>query len=128
MEPSPSAPDEQQSGRSLVDLIQTEVETYWHNEVSIVGAWGADASAVIIFHLDADDVPNRVLGRVFRSGPDIADGKPAGAAEDAALVLAEAPGAMLDTAFVDENGIMWLGLGSNQAPKVPAHIRDRFHN
>lgn len=128
MEPSSSAPEAQEAGRSLVDLIRTEVETFWNNEVSIVGTWDANDAAVVVFRLASDDVSDRILGRVFRAGPNIADGEPAGAAEDAALVLAEPPGAILDTAYVDENGIMWLGLGSSQPPKPPAHIRDGFHN
>lgn len=120
---SSSSPRTRKLDPSLVDLIQTEVEIDWNREVSILAAWEADDdSAVILYHQARDDIADRIMGRVFRMGPKIADGTPIGAASDAALVLAEPPGAMVDTAVFDENGIMWFGLGSSRPPKLPSHV------
>lgn len=107
---------------SLLGLVRHAVDSYWADDVQILGAWEDERAAICLVYRRTID-PSFTFGRREEFYPGAADGTLEGFARDIALNLAEPIGALAFNSRQDQYGVIWVAIAEDiPIPTVPVEI------
>lgn len=105
-------------------LVRDAVETYWADDLQIIGSWEDGAGLCVVYRRTVD--LKMILGRRVEFRDGAADGTIEGFARDVAINMAEPVGIQIYRARPDRYGIIWIALPIDfPTPQLPASVVGR---
>ncbi|SDQ92943.1 hypothetical protein SAMN04489738_3649 [Pseudarthrobacter chlorophenolicus] len=110
----------------LAGHIIREIDSYWADEVNILGYWEDGPATVCVVYRRTID-PAVALGRRLALNSTAADGTIEGFVRDVAINMAEPIGRA--TCRPDQHGVVWVGVPIDcQIPEPPSEVLQSLRN
>jgi hypothetical protein len=103
---------------NLMEQLLRMVDSYWADEVQILGAWRDQQGATCLVYRRIIE-PGLTFGRRVEFTETSADGTIEGFAQDVALNLAEPIGALAFSGRQDQYGVIWVAIPEDISIPTP---------